>query len=79
MGSIYYIGILIPEYEAVAEIVDDDGLVAIDFVGKELLRQVVEYELLDGTLDGTGTEVGVVTLLSQVVDSLWCHLKAEAL
>ena len=79
MGSIYYIGILIPEYEAVAEVVDDDGLVAVDFVGKEFFRQVVEHELLDGALDGTGTEVGVVTLLCQEGNGLRRAFEADAL
>ena len=70
---------LIPEYQAVAELIDDDGFFAMYLVGENLTRQVVEHELLDGSLDGTGTEVGIVALLGEIVDGLWRALEADAL
>ena len=70
---------LITEYKPVAELIDDDGLGAIHLIGEELLRQVVEYELLDGTLHRTCTKVWVITLFCQIVDGLRCALELDAL
>ena len=53
----------VAEDKSVAELVDNDGLVVRHLVGQQLLREVVEEQLLDGTLHGTGTEVGVVAFL----------------
>ena len=61
---------LVAEHEAVAELIDDDRFVAVHLVGENLLREVVEHELLDGALYGTGTEVGIVTLFCQEGDGL---------
>ena len=70
---------LVSEYKPVSEFIDDDWFRAIHLVGEEFLRQVVEHELLDGTFHGSCTIVGIVTLLSQIVDGLRCALKFDAL
>ena len=57
--------ILVVEDQAVAELVDDDGPLAADFVGQQFLRQIVEDVVLDGALHRTGTHVGVVAFLGQ--------------
>ena len=57
--------ILVVEDQAVAELIDDDGALAADLVGQQLARQIVEDVVLDGTLHGTGTHVGVVAFLRQ--------------
>jgi len=62
---------LITEYQFFPEVVDDDGLGAVYLVCQQLLRQVVEHELLDGALYRTGTEVWVVALVCEVADGLW--------
>ena len=47
---------LVSEHQSVAELVDDDWLLAVHLVGQNLPRQVVQHQLLDGSLDGT--EIG---------------------
>ena len=70
---------LVSEYQSVAEGIHDDRLFANNLICQNLLRQVVEQILLDGSLHRTGTIVGVVTLLSQPVDGLRRDVEGEAL
>ena len=62
--------LLVPKHQSVAELVDDDRFLPIHLVGENLTREVVEHQVLDGTLDRTGTEVGVVALASQILKTL---------
>ena len=58
--------------------IDLDGTVAVEAACKERLREVVEQEVLDGTLDRTCAELGVVAFVCQEVDGFVCYLKRKA-
>ena len=68
---------LITEYKAFSELIDDDGLGAVNLVGQELLGEVVEHELLDGTFHGTDAEVGIVALFCEKGDFSNCCIPSR--
>ncbi len=70
---------LISEYQTIAKLIKDNGLCAVNLVSQNLTRQLVEHEVLNGTLDGTGTEVWIVAFFSQIADGSIGGLKTNAL
>ena len=71
--------LLVAEYQALAKLIDDDGLVAVDLISQDAARQVVEHQMLDGSLDRACTKFGIVTFASQIVDGSIGNLETDAL
>ena len=59
--------------------IDLDGTIAVESACKEFLREVVEQEALDGSLDGTRSEVWVVAFVSKQVDGFIAYLQSQAI
>ena len=53
--------------------IDHDGFGAIDLAGQEALGELVEEVTLDGTLHGTGAELGVEALAGQEPAGVFRH------
>ena len=60
----------VAEYQSVAFDIYLYRLGAVDFLCEDVLGQLVEHKSVDGTLDGAGAELGVVSLVSQEAQSL---------
>ena len=65
------------ERETFAVGIRHDGPGGVQGAGEEGLAEVVEQETLDGTLYGTGTEVGVVALLGKQGDGIWTDIQGD--
>ena len=70
---------LVSEDEPVAKLIDDDWSTAIHLICQYLLRQVVEYQVLDSPFHRSCTEVGIVAFLCQILDGRLRNLQLDAL
>ena len=58
-------------------LIDDDRTGAVDSARQERLGELIEHMVLDGSLDRTGTKLGVVTHMSQESTGIVGNLKRD--
>jgi hypothetical protein len=56
-----------------------DWVIAVDFASKQFLRQVVEQQILNGSLYRASTKLWVEACIGKIVDGMWRYLESEAL
>ena len=72
--------LLILENQAtLSGVVDGNRTLTAHLLGKDLLAQVIEHIILDGTLYRTSTKLWIVAYLSQILDGSWSPAEVEAL
>ena len=70
---------LVSEDQFAIKGIDENGLVAVNLFGKNLLAEIVEHEALDGALNGTCTKLGIVTKVGQKTDGIVANVYLKAL
>ena len=70
---------LVSEHQLAIKGIDENGLVAVNLFGKNLLAEIVEHVALNGALNGTCTKLGIVTKVGQKTDGFVANVYLKAL